>query len=314
MRYLLMTSLLFIAAHSNAADNIDDWYQVELIVFKQLRPTSTDEVWSDQRNPYPADMKAIVAANADGIRPHLLGQLQQLAEENAIKVSGEVLNVESGFLFEDRATSRVNRVATENLWGNRLQDNNSVDGEIIIDEDVIATLFDPNAPQPFRALPEDSMSMTAVARSLRRSTGYRVLMHQAWAQPLDATPTPILIQAGDQYHNQFEVDGSISLSRSRFLHVQTDLWFSRFEPVVDFFESATGEIDPTWRREYKSLIEAGTSRRNYQAVVSAPMRHSRRMRSETIHYIDQPYFGLIVHIKEYTHHLQSEDALAGAAR
>ncbi len=318
MRNVVQIIFLFAISAATSAADFDDWYQVEVIVFKQLDPGQTNELWSQPRNAYPVNMKAIAAASPDRIKPHLLGQLQQLAEEDAITISGEVLEVESGFLFEDRASSRIVRKQSDSLWGNEntepgTSDEADADSSARLNEQ-LDEQFAQNSPQPFRALPDDVKTLASIASSLSRSKGYRILLHEAWAQPLSSSPTPILIQAGEQYNDQYEVDGTLWFSRSRFLHVQTDLWFTQFDPAPGQAFLPAGQIDPEWNRDYKTLVEAGTLRRNYQPVLSAPMQHSRRMRSDTVHYIDHPYFGVIVNITEYTHRLTPGDILSGSAR
>ena len=42
----------------------------------------------------------------------------------------------------------------------------------------------------------------------------------------DGAPTPILIQAGSRYDDYFELDGTLSISRSRYLHLDADLYSS----------------------------------------------------------------------------------------
>jgi hypothetical protein len=69
-----------------------------------------------------------------------------------------------------------------------------------------------------------------------------------------------------------QVDGNITLSVSRYLHIWTDIVYSH--PVKQVFSS-----DPN-AKEYK--------------LIRFPMKQHRRMRSNEIHYLDHPLFGILV--------------------
>jgi len=58
-----------------------------------------------------------------------------------------------------------------------------------------------------------------------------VLFNETWRQPLfkgNSAPS-ILILGGEQFGDHFELEGSIKISRSRYLHLQTNLWLSNFQ-------------------------------------------------------------------------------------
>lgn len=303
---LLLTALLGSGITASASDK-SDWYQVEVIIFKQLSPTITDETWPLPDQSYPAGMISIGAEQGDDIAPHRLTQLIQLVEDSALAESGETVEVDSGFLFEDRASRRP-RNRGDAFWGTEplVDDETAVDGEPVeatLDEDALAGLFAEADQDAFRTLPAGMHELDGVARSLRFSKGYRILKHVAWAQPINREKTHILLQAGERFDDWFEVDGVISLSRSRFLHVATDLWFRQFEQGPSAVTAGPDEmpaIPPAVSRQYADLVAAATEGAAYQPVFAAPLRHSRRMRSATMHYIDHPFFGVILKIGRYT--------------
>jgi len=133
-------------------------------------------------------------------------------------------------------------------------------------------------------------------------------LHSGWLQPVDtgAESIPVLIQTGDRYADFFEIEGTIAVSRSRFLHVDTDLWFTQFvtkseqqPPLPDIVNS----FDIDTRMKYRDLVEAERQRDNFVRIQSHSMRLSRRMRSATLHYLDNPYFGVLIQIDEFTYEL-----------
>ena len=106
-------------------------------------------------------------------------------------------------------------------------------------------------------LPPSAYRMQRIADSLNRSGAYRVLTHRAWRQPArdraGAVPFPVNA-AGDT------LDGSVTLVRERFLHLDVDLM-----------------LQSTYALDEK-----------------------RRMRSGELHYFDHPMFGVIAEVNPYS--------------
>lgn len=71
------------------------------------------------------------------------------------------------------------------------------------------------------------------AYALRVTNGYQLLWHQAWQQPmLPETDAPwIQIEAGEEHEGRYSLEGSLRIYLERFLHLDTDLWLSEFEPT-----------------------------------------------------------------------------------
>ncbi|MFA7593929.1 MAG: CsiV family protein [Thiohalobacteraceae bacterium] len=129
-----------------------------------------------------------------------------------------------------------------------------------------------HAPATDRALPfiagggirplEGPLNLQAIAAAMRRSSGYRPLLHWRWRQPGwergQALPIHILAAAAD---GQPLLDGTISLALSRYLHLNADLIYA----------------DPS----------VGTP---------VALREVRRMRSGELHYLDHPRFGVLVQV------------------
>jgi hypothetical protein len=172
----------------------------------------------------------------------------------------------------------------------------------------VEELLDSTLPQAYRSLAKEAYTLAPIAGSLRRSSKYNLLKHQAWLQPINARPTPILIQTGDRYDDLFEIDGTLSFSRLRFLHLDANLWFTLFEPRFDqqqFFPGQT-KIYSELEKNYPELIKAEETRDTHIAVHSFPLHHARRMRSSVMHFIDHPYFGVLVKIDRFTYSLEDE--------
>lgn len=187
---------------------------------------------------------------------------------------------------------------------------------------------------PMLELPASERQLNGHARAMERRKGYQVLFHQAWRQPMteDQELPALVITGGNKFGDHFELEGSIRLSLSRYLHVNTDLWLTRFEPnygqelgtwpqlpdrpsltdletqmdslSTEFMaldEDATG----AWRRV---LAADQNSTEDLTQTVEAPsflsepylpnriatLKQSRRMRSSELHYLDHPLMGLLI--------------------
>jgi hypothetical protein len=105
-------------------------------------------------------------------------------------------------------------------------------------------------------LPESGYRMQRIADSLNRSGAYRVVAHKAWRQTArdraQAAPFPVNA-TGD------ELDGTVTLVRERFLHLNVDL-----------------VLQSTYSLDEK-----------------------RRLRSGERHYFDHPMFGVIAEVNPY---------------
>ncbi|SDZ79283.1 CsiV family protein [Microbulbifer marinus] len=146
--------------------------------------------------------------------------------------------------------------------------------------------------------------------ALRRG-GDRVLFHKAWQQVLQQkrNSPAILISGGDSFSGHQRLEGSVTVSVSRYLHLSTDLWLSEFGPQ----QVNNGILlprRPEAPRE-EPLALAGTAAqfgpaanafatRPPQPVYAqrvAQLQQERRMRSGELHYLDHPAFGILIEIR-----------------
>lgn len=176
-------------------------------------------------------------------------------------------------------------------------------------------------PEPFAVLPAAELEFAGKTGYMQRNGPYRILFHQAWLQPLregaDA-PSIILDRSGDT-EQWPRLQGSIRLSLSRYLHLETNLWLN-----------TSGEYLPgQWRMPAPplgppSLIVEGLPEPEEEPYFltpadepapgvddaenledAYPFRHAvllsqkRRMRSEEVHYLDHPLLGAVVKVTPY---------------
>lgn len=167
------------------------------------------------------------------------------------------------------------------------------------------------ADRGFRQLNADDMLLHTRAQKLRNSRNYRVVLHTAWRQPvrgresalpvvLDNMPElampadsgiakpefqmpPAYSQAAagaesavPQEPAEPHVRGLLSVGLSRYLHVDVDLYYRNpdIQPA-----SVEWSSDP-----------------NKQYADTYQLHENRRMRSKEMHFLDHPYFGVLIYI------------------
>ena len=175
--------------------------------------------------------------------------------------------------------------------------------------------------EAFYELPVSERLLNNNARDLKRSKKHRVLYHKAWRQPVwSRSEAPsLLISGGDQYGEEAELNGSINLSVARYLHLNTNLWFTQFAnnygqevtewPILPTPPSITDDIKQSVAKsETVNLWDnIAASTNEYDSILTKPyvsekvvlLQQKRRMRSKEIHYIDHPVVGIIFYAIPY---------------
>lgn len=291
-------------------DYYENWYQIEIIAFAHRSSPVSDEMWPLAEPAYPDDMVAISPPRDEDIRPSTLSQVDDLLAYEKLWSGHEDQGRESepatDFMFEDRSRfSRDPVLADMTNPTSRQEGTDNEDGPVapVIPDN----LFRSDAPEAFREVSDSEFKLAGIAGSLRRSSNYRLLKHMAWRQPLNETAYPVLMQAGERYDGIYELDGTLTVTRSRFLHLATDLWFTEFSPNRDSRQLAQGQdpdlanLDPEIRSRYPQLVAWAEQRGTRTPIHLHPLVQSRRMRSDETHFIDHPFFGLIVKVTEFNY-------------
>jgi hypothetical protein len=137
-------------------------------------------------------------------------------------------------------------------------------------------------PRPFHSLTEREYQLAGAAQALRSAGGYRVLAHLGWRQPgfaerqsravrIEAGPTltlPGFQETGTDLRSAHQLEGTVRLIRSRFLHLDADIMLHRPAGGADGAESFR-------------------------------LTERRRMRSGELHYLDHPTLGMLVRVTPY---------------
>lgn len=306
----IVISLLALVSYAVAAEESDPdtsrWYQVEVLIFAHKNEQSSSELWRDDiALAYPLNW--VVLKDPDVLVP--------LVEEQSETANTEI----EQFEIENPAAEKPHSALAADISAGPSQ----------LASDVADTPFDSEAEtmvappvdlerEPFYLLPPEQRDLEAQASAIRRSYPYRLLFHAGWRQPVvDADEAAsILISGGNRFGEHFELEGSISLSVSRYLHLRTNLWYTRFvnnygqdrgdwpqlpvRPDLREYVSppthSWGETsEPLWERfqplndEYDKILESPYIPKRISLI-----QQRRRMKSQEIHYIDHPHIGIVI--------------------
>ena len=285
---LVVSALILGASVISVAETQDEvsltWYQVEVFIFaNEAFDASKGEQWPQElRLRYPSNSVRLTEVE-------------------------EAVAVDNFSTIED-ALNQPPVSEPENLEGRPAEESDST-----------ATIEPPTA---FELLPLEQFVLVDHAKKLSRQHNFRPLFHQAWLQTMDSRErsAPIVIRGGDQFDNHFELEGTIKLSVERYLHIQTDLWLSRFismaasdepfwntlplPPEVEKVEKTASDglfIDATMPLSVRPSIDAFDfiAQPQYRVDKTVVMRQDRRMRSQELHYIDHPLFGMLLKVTPY---------------
>ncbi|WP_296058265.1 CsiV family protein [uncultured Amphritea sp.] len=168
----------------------------------------------------------------------------------------------------------------------------------------------------FTRLPKSSLSLSNKQASLRRSSLYQVLFHEAWIQPIGERKgeNMVRINGGEILDNGlYELDGYISIDKARYLHFRSDLFHSRRlspEESQMLIKPSPGPTlttnaqanEPDSEIPLTQPQDSSMNGNRYLTQTSIPdfitveMESARRMRSNELHYLDHPLFGMLVMI------------------
>jgi hypothetical protein len=192
----------------------------------------------------------------------------------------------------------------------RLYDPNSLAGfqtqaQGAVSSSPSANTHEPNI-QPYQFLPRSKHLLSSAQQALTRSGHYRILFHEAWQQPLiNLHESPALLFHGGQFFNPyFELQGYLSLGyQGKQLQFNTHLWLSKLtsDASLGALEIAL-PVEPKaihWRgSEPVEDAPQGSPPSYIQHLL--PMKQSRKLKPQELHYLDHPKLGVLIQVTSLT--------------
>ena len=300
-------------------DKVEDWYRVELLIFANRDPEAAmSESWPllpDLSYPEPLLLLRSDAPRVAADRELQLLRLEQLVPPPTFDLAWETPVEQLLSTYYERLLWRRPSVELE-------------------------PLFDLDIPVAFALLPREQQEFATERRRLDSRSKLQVLFHEAWLQPMreQAETTPIAVDAGPVKGDFNTLQGSILLYRSRYLHLETNLWLNTdgsylandwvmpmpplpptaedqtilpFEVLVtdNWLSPAAPIEEPQPAEPVDELAHPPPlTEAELQAFLDSPeyswrhallLQQQRRMRGGELHYIDHPMFGLLIKVTRY---------------
>lgn len=313
---------LLLSGTSLAQD--ERWFKIEVMIFSpRSEAAATAEEW--QPTPllqYPGESRFLLDAKR--------------IDENAAMYEG--LSVVDKF---GRQIITLNNPSDDDI-SKTLPANEDLNPPLGTEPPAAAT--PPVTPTPFTLLDADARAFNSKASGMARSGRFDILFHETWAQPMvSKTETlPIVVDKSGDNQAWPQLQGSIKLYLSRFLHIETNLWLNTMgEYLPEYWKMPAPPLGPPSLiiEEPEELLEALIMEDNVVlpttedlqeerpenaedsemlAVDAGPiypwhhavlLQQKRKMRSTEVHYIDHPMLGVIALITP----LSEEDLEAMAA-
>lgn len=131
-------------------------------------------------------------------------------------------------------------------------------------------------------LPAEGLDFRSAAQRFNYRQDMQVLWHQAWIEKIQDKDNAIAHDIdirGEKNGLESQVTGTLSLYKSRFLHIQPDLKLQ---------QNVQGYID--------NPEDPYSSERQWLPIRATRIDRSRRMRSDEIHYLDHPLLGIVAKV------------------
>lgn len=148
------------------------------------------------------------------------------------------------------------------------------------------------ASAPFQLLPANALQLKREATAIGQRRNMRVLFHGAWQQEIGSAgqASSIFIDGGQAYGQHHELEGFITLSADKFLHVDTALWMTRFGQDQGIAATDIPVLPPA---PFASADTAVIDNHMVPAQLYV-LQEQRRLRSGELHYQDHPRFGTLL--------------------
>jgi len=166
--------------------------------------------------------------------------------------------------------------------------------------------------QPLYLLDPGEGSIGEIAQTLENTGYYRILLQWRWIQPITVggENPHLLVRGGREYGAHRELEGFLRLNHNRYLHLNADLWFSSYgTPGAKPQAPLPPPVPPPWPPETGAFekkswniaesLDQGVQEEQAPVLRTVRLKQHRRMRSQELHYLDHPLFGLLIKLNPY---------------
>jgi len=245
-------------AAESAVPSTDAWYRVEVVIFERVGNGSDNSG------------EEVLVTHA----PRTFSHDALAFDDNALRTEAYPLDAETRASMTSNTLTPLPRAASTPA------------GSVAPGSEQPATPADYQSElqqRSFRFEPSSSFLLSPQIARLQRNPVYRVVFHRAWIQPVPDRDQllPMLIQVGDRIGGGWRIEGILGVTRERYLHLDTRLWYS---------------LDPGQTPDVTTSPDTGFAERGANGAGYMELHEQRRMRSGELHYLDHPKFGVLARV------------------
>jgi len=164
------------------------------------------------------------------------------------------------------------------------------------------------SPYQLEQIDAELADLNEAVRRLKASREVKLHVNGGWRQAIqrDVDQPPLKIKAGKHFGDRFQLEGELTVRRSRYMHVDINVFLTDFKalPYSDIkhwlFENDTDRWPLDWllmplAYQHTVLHRVGQS---YIPENTVHLKQTRRIKDGEIHYMDHPVLGLIATVKK----------------
>jgi hypothetical protein len=232
-----------VTAEETSDPQLLPWYQVEVVIFTQQGYTGSEQPPREYRLDFPENILQLLdtdyignnypVVDVDAPEPQRIIPVVEI-EDPALTFAANAFDFTVGkpadaepLLTPLLPPSKNNEVNSQTSLTQADAEAQTPEMEPAEEQEQI---YIPQYEKPFIKLDRELRDLNDSARALDRRAKYNVVFHEAWRFAADKNSADpwVLIKAGKQYQDRFEIEGSLRFYKSRFLHFQSDLWLASF--------------------------------------------------------------------------------------
>ncbi|MDC2963992.1 peptidoglycan binding protein CsiV [Gammaproteobacteria bacterium] len=282
--------------------NSDDWFQIDTIIFEYTKTNTGEQLVSIEEKSYPKDVITIeenLARSIEDSGTKTKDKLRSIekVDSNPNQAIAFELESESARRFNIEVIDAVIKKSSKNQPEDTHEKTSSPSEDDFRQRMVRELVFQLDSSADGQLAFKDLSHLSElkdIKEKIERSAEMRVLDYKSWIQPIGVDPTSIMIQGAAKGEGAHEIEGFINLYQKRYLHVVTNLWYTKLPKKNGPDTAFSSTLTETFENETPTR-EASNS----FSLKTFAMKQNRKLRTNELHYLDHPLFGLILKITRF---------------
>ena len=282
--------------------NSDEWFKIDTIIFEYTKTNTSEQMVSIDEKSYPKDVITIeenlkLSSEESGIKTKDKLRSREKVYSNLNQAIAFELESESARRFNIEVIDAVVKKSSKNQSEDTYEKTPSPGEDDFRQKMVKELVFQLDSSADGQLAFKDLSHLSGlkdIREKIERSAEMRVLDHKSWVQPIGVDQTSIMIQGTAKQEGSHEIEGFITLYQKRYLHVLTNLWYTKLpkknESDIGFSSALTETL------ENEALTREASNSSSFKTFA---MKQRRKLRTNELHYLDHPLFGLILKITRF---------------